>query len=77
MGGEEKIINGLKLNLPDYIIIQPASCILYGKPFFGIDYGQNIRNFIEKHYDIEELFQDTSKEIPQDEKFFMAIYKRK
>ncbi|MDD3014787.1 MAG: hypothetical protein PHC34_13885 [Candidatus Gastranaerophilales bacterium] len=56
--GEDKIINNLEKNPPDYIFVNNRECTEYGFPYFGKDYGFEIDNFIKENYEFQEEFGD-------------------
>ncbi len=67
--GSENIINALKANLPEYIVIQPVMYVDYGQTSFCKSYGSNICDFIYKNYKQEYYIQD------KESLFWMSIYK--
>ena len=69
--GEEKIVNDLNFNKPDFIILQAIDYIRYGKRFLGYDYGLDIYKFINDNYEYQTMF------ISSEKTFSILIYKKK
>ena len=55
---EEKIVVDLNNNKPEYIVLQRLSYVLYGKEWFGKDFGLQIFDFIKKNYRVEKVMYD-------------------
>lgn len=68
--GSENIINDLKLNLPEYVVIQPTIYRDYGQTSFCKSYGKELCEFIYKNYTRQIYIQDDNS------LFWMSIYKK-
>lgn len=68
--GEDRIINDLSKNKPDYIYLQGVPYPLYGKSFLGVDYGIDIYKFIIENYTQETMF------INYDNSFGIVVFKK-
>ncbi len=56
--GEEKIVNDLRKNSPDYILITNADYSIYGKSKFCDDFGQKICEFTQKNYSLTKTISN-------------------
>ncbi|MDD3014786.1 MAG: hypothetical protein PHC34_13880, partial [Candidatus Gastranaerophilales bacterium] len=65
--GEDNIIENLKKNPPDYIMINNRHAMEIGISFFGEEFGFGIHNFILQNYRLEKNF---------DYDFKIKVYKR-
>lgn len=67
---EEKIINDISNNLPEYIILQPMYFENFGETFFCESYGEKICSTILKYYETPYVIQE------ENNNFWIAIYKK-
>ncbi len=74
MFGEKNVISLLEKYSVDRILIAGRRTDIYGASYFGYDYAQNLKNWIEVHYSIEKVF---GKMPFISEEFGIAVYKKK
>jgi hypothetical protein len=53
--GYDKLVEDLAANDVDYVVIIGRGASDYGYPFFGVDYGQGLMNWIKQHYHLEQV----------------------
>lgn len=68
--GEEKIVNDLNNDKPDYIMLTNVDYSIYGTPLFCRDFGNKICNFVFENYDYIKTFAN-------DKNFVIGVYKVK
>ena len=56
--GEENIVNDLRLNGPDYILITNIDYTIYGKDEFCKGFGEKICKFIFENYNRDRTFSN-------------------
>ena len=71
--GEKNIVNDLKKDPPEYIFIQSLEYLIYGKNYFGIDFGKDIFIYIINNYNLVTQIKSEN----SDTEFFITIFKLK
>lgn len=69
--GEDNIIKDLDKNRPDYIILTSTDYAIYGTPFFSVDFGLKISDFVYKNYEFIKIFSN------KNTKYEFALFKLK
>lgn len=69
---ENKIVDDLTKNPPEYIMVESLSYSSYGKEYFGINFGKEIFNFIIQNYSLQEKITSNN----ESTEFFIVIFKR-
>ncbi len=71
--GYDKLVEDLSANNVDYVVIIGRNASDYGHPFFGVDYGKRLMNWIQQHYHLKQVIGA----IPFESKGFgVAIYRK-
>jgi len=68
---ENKIVNDLEQDLPDYLILQSMSYTNFNHTFFCESFGRNICGLIPKYYEAPVVFNNKEGD------FWLAVYKLK
>ena len=56
--GEENIVEKMKQNPSEYIVLTSLTTTAYGKTYFCSDYAQKICDFINENYEYLETFEN-------------------
>ncbi len=56
--GEDKIVDKMKKNPAQYVVLTSLTASAYGKTYFCSDYAQNICDFINNNYDYLKTFEN-------------------
>ncbi len=57
--GEQKYLNEIKTALPEYILFLDVDSSRLGAQYFGLDYAQNIHQWIRSNYSLDKQFGST------------------
>jgi hypothetical protein len=72
--GEDRMLEDFERDPPDYVALVQKRTLEYGLPYFGVDYGRDLRAFVDRHYRLVSRIGDVP--FTPDTTFGITLHRR-